>query len=409
MAESIRAVERERAKASAKVEVARLSSTKMLEDLTTQLIQYRDSLLERSNGDAEIDEEQASLLSQQMQKAKESALKVSSDHKELHGNISKIGRAIDKNFTVGVDAYSQENAFHGVERTRMLNRVLCDHFLRRGHLEVARSLAQEAGLDLKEEEIVPFYELNRILECCKRRDLNPVLGWIAANHEWLTARKSCLEFKLHRLKFLSLLQEGERGIALEYARNFAPFAELRKREFQQLMGCLAYAGQGLSSSPYSSLLDSVHWMEVCDEFMKEACALSGLPVNSHLAAGLTAGCTALPSLLQIKSVLCQRQVHDMWNAMDELPIEIEVGSEHHYHSVFACPIMKQQSTAENPPMRLSCGHVICRDAIDRLVTGSRLEMTVEAFLCFFFNAVLRLKCPYCPVEMGISDTKEVYF
>eukprot|EP00118_Oscarella_pearsei_P017200 m.169607 g.169607 ORF g.169607 m.169607 type:complete len:54 (+) comp39004_c0_seq8:1426-1587(+) len=53
--------------------------------------------------------------------------------------------------------------------------------------------------------------------------------------------------------------------------------------------------------------------------------------------------------------------------------------------------MKQQSTAENPPMRLSCGHVICRDAIDRLVTGSRL------------------KCPYCPVEMGISDTKEVYF
>ena len=128
-----------------------------------------------------------------------------------------------------------------------------------------------------------------------------IYSWAEANGDWLKSRNSCLAFKLHRLKFLSLLEAGERARALEYAKNFAPYAEMKKRgktrdggrrrlireilEFQQLMGCLAYAGKGLSTSPYAFLLDPVYWTEACDEFMKEACALSGLPVTSHLSAG----------------------------------------------------------------------------------------------------------------------------
>ncbi|XP_065828582.1 E3 ubiquitin-protein ligase RMND5A-like [Oscarella lobularis] len=391
MADSIRAVEREWSKASAKVDLARLVSTQKLGDLSAQLGECGESLRERGADDDEMSDEQVAALSEHLQKVRDGASKVSSDHKELHGNISKIGRAIDKNFTIDLDASGQENVFEAPERARMLNGVLCDHFLRQGRLDVARRLAEEAGLNLKDEAISPFVALNQILESCQERNLEPVLSWAEANGDWLKSRNSCLAFKLHRLKFLSLLEAGERARALEYAKNFAPYAEMKKREFQQLMGCLAYAGKGLSTSPYAFLLDPVYWTEACDEFMKEACALSGLPVTSHLSAGLAAGCSALPNLLQIKSVLRQRHVHDMWSAMDELPIEIDIGSEQLYHSIFACPIMKQQSTSENPPMRLSCGHVISRDAIDRLLTG------------------LRLKCPYCPVEMQATDTKVIHF
>lgn len=49
-----------------------------------------------------------------------------------------------------------------------------------------------------------------------------------------------------------------------------------------------------------------------------------------------------------------------------LQIEIDVGSDHQYHSVFACPILRQQSSELNPPMRLVCGHVISRDALNKL-------------------------------------------
>ena len=41
-------------------------------------------------------------------------------------------------------------------------------------------------------------------------------------------------------------------------------------------------------------------------------------------------------------VMQQRQVAGVWNAKDELPIEIDVGPNARYHSIFACPILKQQ-------------------------------------------------------------------
>jgi hypothetical protein len=39
--------------------------------------------------------------------------------------------------------------------------------------------------------------------------------------------------------------------------------------------------------------------------------------------------------------------------------------------VFACPILRQQSTENNPPVRLVCGHVISRDALNKLTSGTK--------------------------------------
>lgn len=111
-------------------------------------------------------------------------------------------------------------------------------------------------------------------------------------------------------------------------------------------------------------------------------------------------------------------VHSIVNAMqntqvchilskDELPIEIDVGQEHRYHSVFACPILRQQTTDQNPPMKLVCGHVISKDALNKLSIQNKL------------------KCPYCPLgnlwntfsslsnlyllEQSPSDARQLFF
>jgi len=96
----------------------------------------------------------------------------------------------------------------------------------------------------------------------------------------------------------------------------------------------------------------------------------------------------------------QRQVTGIWNGKDELPvstrarsriynkymcinikdskyrslsvqIEIDLGKQSRYHSVFACPILRQQSTENNPPMKLVCGHVISRDALNKLANANK--------------------------------------
>jgi len=78
-----------------------------------------------------------------------------------------------------------------------------------------------------------------------------------------------------------------------------------------------------------------------------------------------AGCKALPALINIVQVMQQTQVGHILSK-DELPIEIDIGPNCRYHSVFTCPILRQQSTDLNPPMKLICGHVISKDALNKL-------------------------------------------
>ena len=56
-----------------------------------------------------------------------------------------------------------------------------------------------------------------------------------------------------------------------------PFTEL-----QILMGSLLFIRQGLADTPYSHLLDPINWLEICDIFTQDACALLGLSVESPL-------------------------------------------------------------------------------------------------------------------------------
>ena len=53
-------------------------------------------------------------------------------------------------------------------------------------------------------------------------------------------------------------------------------------EIKRLMGCFLFAHRGLEHSPYSDLLDPLHWTEVADMFARDACKLLGLSLESPL-------------------------------------------------------------------------------------------------------------------------------
>ncbi|XP_073851002.1 E3 ubiquitin-protein transferase RMND5B isoform X4 [Macaca fascicularis] len=252
-----------------------------------------------------------------------------------------------------------------------------------------RESTLNVDLDFKQ----PFLELNRILEALHEQDLGPALEWAVSHRQRLLELNSSLEFKLHRLHFIRLLAGGpEKQLeALSYARHFQPFAQLHQREIQVMMGSLVYLRLGLEKSPYCHLLDNSHWAEICETFTRDACSLLGLSVESPLSVSFASGCVALPVLMNIKAVIEQRQCTGVWSHKDELPIEIELGMKCWYHSVFACPILRQQTSDSNPPIKLICGHVISRDALNKLINGGKL------------------KCPYCPMEQNPADGKRIIF
>ncbi len=53
-------------------------------------------------------------------------------------------------------------------------------------------------------------------------------------------------------------------------------------------------------------------------------------------------------------------------SVDQLPVEIELGPDFVFRSIFACPVSRDSSAPDNPPMLLPCGHVLCEQSVQRL-------------------------------------------
>jgi E3 ubiquitin-protein transferase RMND5 len=83
-----------------------------------------------------------------------------------------------------------------------------------------------------------------------------------------------------------------------------------------------------------------------------------------------------------------------YDACEQLPTDIQVGPEFIFHSTFACPVSRDQSTPENPPKLLPCGHVLCEQSIAKIADRSRTRV---------------FKCPYCPMEARADNTRELIF
>lgn len=71
-------------------------------------------------------------------------------------------------------------------------------------------------------------------------------------------------------------------------------------------------------------------------------------------------------------------------------VEIPLPPSYLFHSIFVCPVSKEQTTDQNPPMMMPCGHVIAQESLQRLSKGSKF------------------KCPYCPNESHPRDARKVF-
>lgn len=250
-------------------------------------------------------------------------------------------------------------------------------------------------MDLK--ELTQFDEIADIIAALRVRNVDKALKWAIRNRDRLRELNSPLEFQIHRLNIIELYKQGidKQHEIIQYARdNLQHLDPIYNLEIQHLMGGLIYLKSGLENSPYKSFLDPINYNEIEDMLTKNACVLSDLSIRSPVSVTVDAGCIALPALLNINQILSNQGVNNVWHLRDELPIEIDLGRNLQFHSTFSCPILKQQSTESNPPMKLTCGHVISRDALTKLCSPPNGN---------------KLKCPYCPVDQVASDAKQIHF
>ncbi|GFR45069.1 hypothetical protein Agub_g6443 [Astrephomene gubernaculifera] len=348
---------------------------------------------------------------------------LNSTTKELHTSIAKLGKALEKSCDMDADVCrALRPCPAAASEPGLLARVLAEHFYREGRFELGDCLAAEAGLMDAEQLRAPYASMHEVLEQIRARNLAPALQWAESQRAALSPEggPSAFEFRLHSLNFVHTLQTQGRSAALSYARrHFAPHAGRGQLPaIQRLMGCLVFAdrevqrkrdreqqergeGEGGAAAgggpqlpqPYAELMSPGCWDAAASEFARLACSLMGQASESPLSTVVAAGAVALPALLKLAAVM-ERNAQDL-RAVEQLPVEIELGPRFVFRSIFACPVSRDASGPDNPPLLLPCGHVLCEQSVAKLAAKSRVGRP--------------FKCPYCPMEARQEGLRRLTF
>ncbi|KAF3014192.1 hypothetical protein E8E14_005619 [Neopestalotiopsis sp. 37M] len=369
---------------------------------------------------------------------------VNEDIRSVHKGQAKFAKALDRAFTGDKIIKGSLPQDHDpmAEHPTLINRAIAMHLLREGQFGAASTFIKESqpqqpdtSISRLQSQLSPsaadfaesrsstptdahiadvadelsslqsealqssFADMYSILSALKQHNLIPAIEWARSNAPELEARGSNLEFELCKLQFIWLFkgpsvnglpnteQNGRQG-ALQYARdNFGRFQYRHLREIQRLSCAMVFASN-LASSPYRSIFDiTIAFDEVAASFTREFCSLLGLSAESPLYVAATAGTIALPQLMKFLSKVKGKGTE--WTTSQEMAFETPLPKSMIYHSIFVCPVSKEQSTAENPPVLIECGHVLAKESLQKLSKGPRY------------------KCPYCPQEGQTKNVKEI--
>ncbi|KAI6039028.1 CTLH/CRA C-terminal to lish motif domain-containing protein [Pisolithus marmoratus] len=326
---------------------------------------------------------------------KDTKKEIDEKQKEIYNAIVRLGKALDKTFTQPLPSY--DPLFTADDAKASLDAIVAIHFLRTGQFSAAEMFIQESGVTIDAEIRCKFEELHRILTALRMRDIDPALEWCSKNRKFLQSKSSPLEFYLHRSRYIRLLltcKPPDYQPAISYASTIlCKFYTEHTAELGRLMSCLAYLPpkSKLEHSPYADLASPTVHTDLESLFATEYCASLGMSrqVPLKVVGDIGAG-GALARIEKARTVMKEKKSE--WSQSDELPIEITLAPESRYHSIFACPVSKEQSTEQNPPMMMVCGHVITKDSLQKLskVNG-------------------RVKCPYCPTESVQTSALRIYF
>lgn len=321
------------------------------------------------------------------------AARLAADTKELHGAVSRLGKVVDRHFSLDICKAVRETELDA----GALNQVVAEHLYHEGHFAIGDEFVAEAGVpngtDLKQ----PYASMHTVLQALQARNLQPALDWVhKAELAGPGGEPSSLEFVIHRVAFLQLLNAQGQAAALAYGRaHFPRFHASNMPQIQRLLGALCYAKRAAAGqrTPYADLfaLEEL-WAGLQKDFVRQCCALLGQAQDSPLLVAVAAGSAALPTLLKLASLAAVQPLAEQL-AGEQLPVEIPLGREFCFQSVFACPVSRDQSTSDNPPMLLPCGHCISHQSIMKIAKAA--------------NRVF--KCPYCPHECTPASCQQLHF
>ncbi|CAJ0583678.1 unnamed protein product, partial [Mesorhabditis spiculigera] len=300
-------------------------------------------------------------------------------HRNVHGSVSKIGKEINRHFIPSTKGLirNEKDLEADPKCARNVQNLIVNYLMGTGNVEIAEMYVKECNLHGRLDEYQSFKQhLTSVMESFRNRNSVPAANFLQKHYP----DEKRLIFELIRVQVIRLIKEGRKLEAVRLSQRLPGLGA--DGELAEIMGVIML---NPDDDKFKDCLSPVVWdrleRRLSEVIFKSRVNLPGI---------ISMGVRALPQLLHVKVIMSMRQ--EQIFSSDELPIEIPI--KERMHSTFTCPILRCQATEKNPPHRLSCGHVISLEALERLAANARQY---------------RFKCPYCPIESAKSEAARVYF
>ncbi|GHM90284.1 sporulation protein rmd5 [Saccharomyces cerevisiae] len=289
------------------------------------------------------------------------------------------------------------------ETMENVNEAIGYHILRYSIDDMPLGNKNEAFQYLKDvygitnKESTEFIEMGQIVHDLKKGDIESCLKWCSNEMESLSSNHtalSSLKFDLYTLSAMQIVKHGNPVELYYQITQNAPLDCFRHREKELMQNVVPLLTKSLIGQPIEDIDSKVNkeLKECTSLFIKEYCAAKHIFFDSPLFLIVLSGLISFQFFIKYKTI--RELAHVDWTTKDELPFDVKLPDFlTHFHPIFICPVLKEETTTENPPYSLACHHIISKKALDRLSK----------------NGTITFKCPYCPVNTSMSSTKKVRF
>ena len=388
------------------------------------LLDSVDNLIQETNKELSLDNNKDDSKTSEIFSKKESELKklklipkMNRICNSYYHKFKEVNKKIDDNIK-GVNYLNNKSLtkFIGNIDQKLINEMILDYLIRKGNIKTVDRFIEESKVDPAkfEEEIKIFKEYYEIINDLNNHKLNKLYEWCVKNKEILLQSENenksnrnqtkndnkklpekNLYFECVKFNYMLYLEDPSKTIkdCIKYSReHFKPFISKKKysNEISKLMLKLLYKPKDDENNINQNIEKEENnnnenqWEVIKNLFMDLFLRLNHKSKDDTLSMVLLAGRCVLPQVVESEEKLMKdkdTKNMEVDQEKNQLMYSLELPEELIFHNIFVCPISKEIATNENPPIRLNCGHCICKNSFEKIEkTGTRHN---------------QIKCPIC--------------
>ena len=392
-----------------------------------KLIDSIDNLINDTNNELEKNKEDSKM--KEILSSKENELrklklipKVNRICNSYYHKYKELNKKIDENIKE-TNYLNNKNLskFIGNIDQKLIKEMIVDHLIRKGNVKTAEKYIEESKMDLSPltKDLKIFQEYYDIINDLNNKKIEKLNDWCVKNKEILLnniedaninknkEEKENIEkniyFECVKYNYILYLEDDTKTIqdCVEFSRKqFKPFIKNKicLNEISKLMSRLLFRKLNKEDnsnnsqkieSKYSKIDIEKGWDYIKELFIDTFLKLNHKTREDNFTTVLLAGRYALPQVVESEEKLAKdkdKKNIEVDKEKNQLMYSLELPEELIYHNIFVCPVSKEIASGENEPIRLNCGHCICKNSFDKIEkTGTRHN---------------QIKCPICTSWKG---------